>query len=474
MGRTSLMMIIVFNMTFMMMGFRLSTATSAAYEKYCSYADIEQAGLILESAANIAISNALLSPSPTTVNDTTLCLDEQLGKAKFTIHRILVFNMYGNRDGDSLVVTGSYPLTGKISILTGKPYEITCTTKVKVRGNSFSQYVFYSESEVIGSTKIYWTDGEVCRGRLHTQDNLYIDGDATFKGKVTTKGSVKISTGAHPVFEKGHTNADVSIPKDLKDINNLGKVTSGGALYAGVKTYVEFKADGRVIVRTGANGWSETSTGMNTSVTPNVPYCKIYPDIASLTSNGVLLVQDAELHVKGVLDGKITLGAVDLVSGSNKGKIFIDSSITYKDPPPSTRYPTKVSDDLLGLVTSNDIMVSEYINSDNTTRVVGGRTVPNGTPNNNVTINASMFCQNGGFGAEDYAGRVSAGTLTVVGGVQQHQRKPVGTGGGSTGFLKDYDFDTNLTANEPVGYPKTPFVVQSWVDNTTIPPIFWE
>ena len=67
----------------------------------------------------------------------------------------------------------------------------------------FPNMCFTAESEVLSGTKIYWGDGEVCRGRLHTQDNLYVDGAADFKGKVTTKGNVTISSGAKPTFEQG-------------------------------------------------------------------------------------------------------------------------------------------------------------------------------------------------------------------------------------------------------------------------------
>jgi hypothetical protein len=85
-----------------------------------------------------------------------------------------------------------------------------------------------------------------------------------------------------------------------------------------------------------------------------------------------------------------------------------------------------------------------------------------------------MFSQAGGFGAENYSGRGSDGTLHIVGGVQQKTRNAVGTNFGATGFLKDYDWDNNLQTMQPKGYPKTPFTIQSWVDNTTIPNSFFE
>ena len=204
-----------------------------------------------------------------------------------------------------------------------------------------------------------------------------------------------------------------------------------------------------------------------------MPKCTTYASISALTSSGVLLVQNADLHVKGSLNGKITLGCVDTVNGSkvNSGlsKVWIDGQLTYHTPPPSTidPNPTVPCTDMLGLVATNNIMVSEFINHDNRT-TGSGKTLKNlGTPLANVTINASMFSQTGGFGAENPQGRDADGTLKIVGGLQQHQRNIVGYGT-SSGFLKDYDFDNDLNSGSPVGYPKTPFVVQAWVDYTNI------
>ena len=135
MGRTAILLVVVFNLTFMVMGFRMSSATNEAYKKYAAYADIEQASLALESAANIAISNALLTSSPT--KDTVLASNDTLNNAIFTIKRFLKYSIYGNRDGDSLYILGTHNLTGCSTSLTN-------TTSVRVRGNAFSQYVFYS------------------------------------------------------------------------------------------------------------------------------------------------------------------------------------------------------------------------------------------------------------------------------------------------------------------------------------------
>jgi hypothetical protein len=469
MGRTSLMMIIVFNMIFMMMGFRMSTATSAAYEKYCGYADIEQAGLTMESCANLAISNALLDTARS--NMITLLSGQQIfGKVgtSFTAVQYPMLDAASVQVGESLRVIGSYPIN-----IGGSVTALTCTTNVRVRGNAFAQFVFYSQHE----QGIQWITGETCWGRLHTQDNLTINGNPDFKRKVTSKGSVILKNGSsdHPNFEQGYGHADISIPTQLTDLTDYGSTAKGGAYYQGVDTYVQFLSTGQVVVRVAATGsdeqaaWTNNSTTLMT-VAPSrtVPQCTTYASTAALTSSGVLLVQDGQLHIKGVLNGQITLGCVDSKnsSGVNSGlsSVWIDSSVVYKDAPPSFQYQTNVSDDMLGIVSTNNITISQYLNhNDNSGRVALG----------DVTIDASMFCQDAGagFGSENPGGRVSA-TLHVVGGVQQDTRQIVGQNG--HGFIKDYDWDLNLQTRQPVGYPRTPFEVQNWVDNTSIPIHFWD
>jgi hypothetical protein len=476
-------------MTFMFMGYRLSTASSKAYEKYCSYADIEQAGLALESAANVAISNALLSASPT--KDTILCTNDNFGDGRFTIYRFLV-SPGGFRDGDSLFIRGAYPLTNSFNLVTGNLDSIICKTSVRVKGNAFAQYVFYTQVE---NSSIYWMTGEVCRGRLHTQDKLYISGNPDFKGRVTTKGgvSLKTPTGSgkdNPNFEQGYGYADISIPTELTDLKKYGAASGGGKFYNGLDVYVEFLSSGQVTVRTApantgtlssgstkaGDVWAYSTSSSTILTTAKYggapePKCTTYANVAALTSSGVLLVQNGELHIQGTLNGQITLGCIDsskIVSGNpvNSGlsSVWIDGSITYDQLPPCSQYPARTSNDMLGIVATNDIQISQYKEHASANGAL-----------NNVTIDASLFSQIGSFGAENYDGRANGGTLTVVGGIQQKTRAAVGTSGtsGQTGFKKDYDWDNNLQSMQPKGYPKTPFVVQSWVDNTSIPDAFF-
>jgi hypothetical protein len=444
MGRTSLIMVMGFNIAFMIQGFNLSQISMSAYQKYTEYGGIEQAGLAMESAANIAVSNSRTNPGAAI--DSTVFVSFKNGT--FNISKTSMDNRF------LLRAIGNY--NGMI-----------CTTVVISGKPSFSQYAMYSVSEKIGTDPIYWITGDTCKGPLHTQDYLYVSGNPVFTGMVTTlKGVNKMRTSDDPKFNGGYNKGlDIGLPSDFTDVVNLGG--AGGAVYNNVKTYIEFLANGKVIVRTGTNGWGETRTTLNTTPNPDVYWCKTYSSVSELTTNGVLLVQTSELHVKGVLDGQITLGCVG--TGS---KVFLDSSITYKEPPKiwdgdNNMYVKNPDcDDMLGIVADNDIHIS--VNAE-----YNGPSTPRG-----MTIHASMISKLGGFGAESYDSRVIGGMLKVVGGIQQKARDPVGTfSGGSInhGFQKNYDYDERLLLDAPKGYPPVQtYVVQNWYDQSTIPEDFWE
>jgi hypothetical protein len=434
MGRTAMLLVIAFNVTFMVMGFRMSAISSKAYEKYIAYQVIEQANLTMESAANIAISQAFVSSSTPNPSQVISFMGGTYTASRTNTAPFL----------DQLLITGTFN-------------GVQSTTAIMIQSSSFSQFAFYSQTEMINGNPIYWITGDICRGPLHTQDFLHVSGNPVFQGMVTTKNGVqKMDPSDNPAFNGGYKKGvDVNIPTDLTDLKTKG---AAGEYINGLNTYVEFLANGKVIVRTGANGWTESSTAMNGSPNGTVPKCTTYASVAAVAASGVLLVNNADLHVKGVLNGRITLGDV------GSGRILIDSSVVYAQTPPTVTNPSATSDDMLGLVADNDIHIS--LNAEN-----------NKSPQpDGLEIDASIFSRTGGFGAENYDTRDKGGKLKIIGGVQQLARDPVGTfsnGVIQTGFQKDYDYDTRLQSQSPEGYPRLPFQVQNWVDDSQISDTFW-
>jgi hypothetical protein len=431
MGRTALMMVIVFNLIFMAMGFRVSAITTSAYSKYIAYDCIEQASLVAESAANIGISNVFFSPA-TAIPGTAFSGGTGMG-GTFQITKTQ--SMQGGINGFDLNIIA-------------RDSSVTVFTYVRVQGNSFSQFVMFTTTE----GGIYWTTGDTCRGNYHTQDNINCSGSPDFQGLVTCFGR---SIGGTPNFERGYVpGVDIPLTGDFTDLTTLATAGGTTANYS-VATYIEFLQDGRVIVRTGSGGWTESRTTMNGSV----PYCKTYSSISALTSSGVLNVTGGDLHLKGVLSGQITVG------NTGSGDIYIDSSVVYKNPAPTSKAPLLITTDMLGIVAKNDIWVTDNTNNNN--------------PAKGVEIDASMYSSTGGFGAQNYANRggshLYTGYIKVVGGIQESARNPVGQLGGSPvyGSLKDYAYNLNLQYISPKGYPITKFGVKNWIDSTVISSNFW-
>ena len=164
----------------------------------------------------------------------------------------------------------------------------------------------------------------------------------------------------------------------------------------------------------------------------------------TLTLNGTIFAQNAVVHVQGTVKGQYTLG----VSGTaSKGKVFIDDDLLYNSNPDTNPNST----DLLGIVAQNDVMIT-----DNTAN------------RNNINIYASIFSQEGGFGADKYDTRPPSGSINLHGGICQYIRRAVGTFSGSTithGFSKTYLYDNRLRSISPPFFPDTGrFQLVSWYD----------
>lgn len=464
MGRTSIIMVMAFNLIFMTMGFRLSSLTSSAYDKYMTYYSIEQAGLAAESGANIAISNSYWSrwtALPTAQFSSGTGIQ---GTIQFADTAVSSSSGSGDTIGFHLTSTASDNYS-------------TVITRVSVQGQSFAQFGIFNSSE----NGISWGASDTCFGPYHTQDNMTCQGTPRFYGQVTTNGSI---TGGSPYFKFPPTpKTNIPLDGSFDDLKAWGSTAKGGANYTGVKVFVEFYNNGQIKVQTVTNastsdGWLASGTGFSTG---SIKACTTYANVGELTSSGVLLVNNSELHVKGVLENvNLTLGCIG--TGSI---VMIDSSLVYKESPPDSRNKFAVTNSMLGIVAQNGINVTDTqhpststTQTDGVTPTVKNYAIANNNNNNNlkgVTINATMYSSNGGFGAENFKTRGDCGTLRVVGGIQELTREAVKYPSTGDGFDKSYDYDLNLQYNTPKGYPSTRFLIKNWVDSTIITNnTFWQ
>jgi hypothetical protein len=162
--------------------------------------------------------------------------------------------------------------------------------------------------------------------------------------------------------------------------------------------------------------------------------------------NGLIFAKDCIVRLKGTVKGQYTIGCSSTFSAS-KGTIFLDNDIIFnKDP---RIFPE--SNDLLGICAENNVVITEN------------------TPNNSdINIHASIYCEKGGFGAQNYDDRPIGGNINLLGGIIQHTRAAVGTFGSSgikSGYAKRYKYDERLLIASPPFFPGTgKFEIVSWYE----------
>jgi hypothetical protein len=397
-------MVMGFGMIFTLMGVNLSRTAADAYQNYLAYYNKSRVYRIASSAANIVASDITFTPNWRT------------GYSNI------------NFMGGTYSAIVSDLDSGRVQVSVTAAYSGNSQSIVLTLGlTKFSKFAYYSVIE----GAIYWATGDSVFGPLHTQQRLNINGNPVFLGKTTSKNGIyKNPASSKPEFLGGfQSGVSIDLPKDLTDVQ--AQAQAGGKYYNNVNVYIQFHPDGTATVREGS--WTGTPTRMS---------------LSALAPNGVLCANGGNLHIKGVVNGRITISALGS-SGVSKGNVYVDSSVTYLNNPLTTS-----STDMLGIVCDNNVIITDNVNNDN--------------QSNGVQLHATMLMRSGGLTAENYATRGKCGTLTVLGGVQQYQRGPVGTISGgqiSSGFNKNYRYDTRLMVDSPPLYPTTgSYEVLSWYE----------
>lgn len=401
MGRSSVFMVIGFNMIFMAIGFNISRISTTAYENYLEYFDRTTAHKIASSAANMACSEVSFVPNWRTGYPST------------------------NYLGGAYTVAVADLDSGRIRITADATYaSMTARVQLVLGISSFSKFAYFSNIE----GGINWVTGDTVWGPFHTQQKLTVNGSPTFYGKVTAKnGLTKSPSSSKPNFYGGYQQGvNIDLPSNLNPL--VAAAQSGGAYWNNQDVWLEFKADGKVTYRLGS------ATATPTTVL-----------LSTLAPNGVIMANNGNLRIKGKVSGKVTISATGS-SGLAKGNVYVDSSVTYVNNPMSGP-----SSDLLGIVADNNVIVTDNTNNAG-----------------NVNLHATVFSRSGGLTAQNHNSRPAGGTLTVLGGIQQYQRGPVGTVSGgviATGFQKNYRYDERLYAETPPFFPTTgSYEVLSWYE----------
>ena len=260
---------------------------------------------------------------------------------------------------------------------------------------------------------------------------------------VLLNGLQKTGSPANPKFLGGFESG-VQVPLTLNSTTMTGSAT-GGVTLAGTtaKPYVDvdmtFNADATVTYKTriGTSVANATSAAWSAATTAAV---------STFAPNGVILIKQGNVTMRGTVDGKVTVAALANGAGTTVGNVFLDNSIVYKVDPRVD--PT--SNDMLGIVAENKTEVT-FNNS-----------------RGDINIMASIFNQNSGLSIANYSSYTSISNMKIFGGITGNDILPTAVYSGTTptkGYRFVHKYDTRFMNSIPPFFPMTgTYEVISWLE----------
>ena len=421
-GKAALLLVLGFSMIFLIATQNFGSISNRAVDNMVDYTNETVAHDIAVSGANMAANAVFLDNSWMTGYSN---VSFNGGKLNVTVQII-----------DPLKNTKRITSTGSFA-------GITRQVQVTLSPSKFSKFAYYSQSE---GGNIWWTGTDTVWGPFHTQDYMRAYDHPVFYGKATTKKTLIYKSNKkndEPYFLGGfEQGVDLPLPTDgLSPIKADAK--SGGW---------DILQSSSTDTTTTGWGWNKKTTisthtdtayltFVGDSIKIKLGYNKTESTYLSnvMAPNGVIYVEGMDVRLKGTVKGQYTV--------AGEGDIYLDDDIVYSQDP--VKNPN--SSDILGIVAQNNVLIT-----DNTAN------------HSDINIDASIFCEKGGFGADNYDKRPDSGDINLIGGIIQNTRQAVGTFNGSglkTGFAKRYAYDNRMMSISPPSFPGTgSYEIVSWLE----------
>lgn len=422
-GKAILFLVMSFSVIFLIMGRNLGDVSTRSVQNSVGY-------YTNTLAHEIAVSGANLAAAKISAN---ALWDSGFVETDF--------------NGGTFETTVEHDADRRIVTTIGKYDTSESRVEIIIAPSTFSKYAYYSGDE--GNGIIYWMTKDTVWGPFHTQDYLYVSGRPCFYGPVSTKLGVKKQLKSDkPQFLGGFEVGDLQMPADgvsrLKEnaLNFGGKVfdLKSTSTIQYNKFYLTFQNDSV----TYKIEWTDNSSGtaVNKVTTQTVLS-------SSLAPNGIIYIDGTkdqagniplDVRLKGTVKGQYTVGS--------SGSFYLDDDIKYYSDPQNGP-----SSDVLGIVAKKDVFITD-----------------NEANKHSIDIQASIYAETGGFGAENYATRPVSGTINLYGGIIQYIRKPIGKFDSGTqqvthGYSKRYRYDERFLAISPPYFPGTgKFEILSWYE----------
>ncbi|MCB0749504.1 MAG: hypothetical protein KDC90_18745, partial [Ignavibacteriae bacterium] len=327
-GKASLLILLGFSTIMILVGLNMNRASTSAVDNSSKYYEISAAKEISRSGINLALNN--LSRNNSWVPSKSPY--SYMGKNNLEI---------------SVKDTGGVKIVTAIGTYADKSRLI----EVKINQSSFSEYAYFSNIE----GNIWWSAKDSVSGPFHTNDDIQVQGHPFFAGPRTSHGGkMKYYTDKptdDPTIVGTYTpGVKIELPKD--GITKLAtSAGSGGYVFNGAKdVYLEFAGD-----------------SIKYKMKSSDPYITVLA--TDMAPNGVIYVDNGDLHLQGTVKNKWSVG-------SDKN-VYLDDDIVYSNIPD----PMDINDpskDLLGILAKKDVIITD-----------------NAANKTDINIHAAIYCETG-------------------------------------------------------------------------------
>lgn len=418
-GKASILIVLGFNLIFMMVGYNYSKMLERAIDNEVYYIDRNIAHNIAISGANMAANRLFLSKTWTT---------------GFT--NLAMF-------GGTLNVTVATSGLNKILTSVGVYKNETSTVRIELRPSYYSKFGNFYQT-----ISAYPATGDTFNGPFHVNGTLTTYGTPVFNGKTTSKTGLNLQgSPKDPKFYGGYESG-IDIPLDFDTTGMRAAAANNGKIFkdttnSGKDINIElvFNDDATVTWKYSLNN------GLNVWTAPvTVP-------VTTLAPNGLIYVEKGNIYTKGTVSGQVSI--VSSAKGSTKsGFVYQTDDIVYKNDPRTVTGST----DILGIIAERDIRILK--NAD--------------TQGQDVITMASMFSKLGNIGPEDalidYPGFL--GSWRILGGMIANNTRVTaryGTVGGVTvpknGYMLVHTYDERFADFVPPNFPNTRlYEIVSWYE----------
>lgn len=440
MGRSSIVYVIGFTLIVGLVLNRIAETSASSMDVYIAYYGSTRVHNIAVSSANIG---------------TTYLLKYTVFPSNFGV------NFFGGHDSVYYLANTPKPLWTTLrsvawtSMLDQKGLTIRDTVDAVFDHVQFAKFSWFTQSETNGyvapdgsqgpyyGAQDWKVTGDSVFGPAHTNGSFNLDGTPYFDQKVTSGAAPNLGPTANPVFNGG---IDYPVYESRPSTSALqANLTSAATLGGGFFDQTATSNDVAL-------------TFLNDHVRVQIPPGGGIRDttmlISALASNGVIVVKNADVHIKGTYDGAVTVAAF---GGSGaaiyKGNVWIDGDLVAKTNPVTN----PASTDMLGIVAGRMAYVTEDL-----TR----------SASSELNIQAAIYCQNGELTAQNFWSIPASGRLNLYGGVTQVTAGSLGLSSGGppltllNGFAYSIKNDPRFAKTQPPFFPYSDsYELVSWWEN---------